>query len=474
MTIDKAVYRALLRTARLFDRNIAAKALFQRHGLVRPPVNDWDAIGGDRRLYAAALEVVVGSHCHVRPERLNWSLQRLVRTFRRADENNLEMVADKAAEIEAKGTDGLPLEDRQLWEQDAMAAISLEIFFPGALKGVEGVDKVSAGFAAIRELSSKWALAVSLGLDRPADEQTNANNLERLAASSKSRRRKMAVPRNTMTKRALRALRHQERRASRALARGKGESRSTPRSSSSSLSLPRRGLGEAQAPPQSLAEAGVVVEPTDTPAKGVFLISHPLSDVHAPGKIFHRSVVLLVHHDDAVDQGWSYGLVVNKDKGQTLEEVLCEDALPLKSDALQRVLKNPVRVGGPVVSRLAWLHPHAEAGGLPLAKEAEKPVFFCGATAKASELLNKGAAEAADFSLVVGASTWNGGQLRGELDHGLWIMAKAPASIALTGGEDLWRQMLEAMGGPYAAMGRVPHGQQWARVGAKSSPSDWA
>lgn len=34
-------------------------------------------------------------------------------------------------------------------------------------------------------------------------------------------------------------------------------------------------------------------------------------------------------------------------------------------------------------------------------------VFFCGATAKASELLNKGAAEAADFSLVVGASTWN-------------------------------------------------------------------
>lgn len=118
----------------------------------------------------------------------------------------------------------------------------------------------------------------------------------------------------------------------------------------------------------------MVVEPTDTPAKGVFLISHPLSDVHAPGEIFHRSVVLLVHHDDAVDQGWSYGLVVNKDKGQTLEEVLCDDALPLKSDALQRVLKNPVRIGGPVVSRLAWLHPHAEAGGLPLAKDAEEPV----------------------------------------------------------------------------------------------------
>lgn len=174
-----------------------------------------------------------------------------------------------------------------------------------------------------------------------------------------------------MTKRALRALRHQERHAGRAQTAGNSSTSSNLPSSSPS-STPRRERGEA--PRKSLVETGVVVEPTDSPAKGVFLISHPLSDVHAPGNIFHRSVVLLVHHDDAADQGWSYGLVVNKDKGQTLEEVLCEDALPLKSDALQRVLKNPVRVGGPVVSRLAWLHPHAEAGGLPLAKDAEKPV----------------------------------------------------------------------------------------------------
>lgn len=181
------------------------------------------------------------------------------------------------------------------------------------------------------------------------------------------------------TKRALRVRRHQEKHASRAQAKGKGKtwssSSSSPSSSlSSSSSPPRRGLGEAPRQNLSLVESGVVVEPTDTPAKGVFLISHPLTEVHAPGHIFHRSVVLLVHHDDSVDQGWSYGLVVNKDKGQTLEEVLCEDSLPLESDALQRVLKNPVRIGGPVLSRLAWLHPHAEAGGVPLATDAESPV----------------------------------------------------------------------------------------------------
>lgn len=62
-----------------------------------------------------------------------------------ADHNNLEVVADRAAENEAKEAEGVPLEDRTVWEQDAMVAISLEIFFPGALKGVDGADKVGAG-----------------------------------------------------------------------------------------------------------------------------------------------------------------------------------------------------------------------------------------------------------------------------------------------------------------------------------------
>lgn len=120
----------------------------------------------------------------------------------------------------------------------------------------------------------------------------------------------------------------------------------------------------------------MAVEPTNTPAKGVYLISHPLSYLHAPGEVFHRSVVLLVHHDEAGHdgEGGSYGLVVNKDKGQTLEDVFCGDALPLASNALERLFKNPVRVGGPMMPRLAWLHRHEEVGGVRLAEETEKPV----------------------------------------------------------------------------------------------------
>ena len=66
--------------------------------------------------------------------------------MRRADENNLEIVAERAVEDMNTGSDGLPLADRvRVREEDAMAAISLETFFPGALRGVDGDDKINAG-----------------------------------------------------------------------------------------------------------------------------------------------------------------------------------------------------------------------------------------------------------------------------------------------------------------------------------------
>lgn len=146
-----------------------------------------------------------------------------------------------------------------------------------------------------------------------------------------------------MTRRAKRALRNNERRVNR-------------------LSE-QPGAGSARL-------SGGCVEPTDVPTKGVFLISHPAAGVHAPGDIFHRSVVLLIHHYP----GGSYGLVVNKERGETLEQAVSPDSVPLASEALQRVLQNPVRSGGPVMSRLAWLHHHEEVGGVALSEDSHDPV----------------------------------------------------------------------------------------------------
>lgn len=160
-----------------------------------------------------------------------------------------------------------------------------------------------------------------------------------------------------MTKRAMRVLRHQERHAS------QGDSESNKHRTSS-------GAPSGNPNPTESACSGILVTPTEIPAKGVFLISHPLAGLHAPGDIFHRSVVFLVHHDA---EG-SYGLVVNKDRGETLEEALSSHAEPVAPDALKRVLGNPVRTGGPVMSRLAWLHHHEEVGGVRLSEESEHPV----------------------------------------------------------------------------------------------------
>lgn len=112
------------------------------------------------------------------------------------------------------------------------------------------------------------------------------------------------------------------------------------------------------------AASGWAIEPTRTPAKGVFLISHPLVGLGLdhPSSIFHRSVVLLVDHSDRL----SYGLIVNKDRDVTLRDVVSPGALPQASDLMACFTDNPVRTGGPVMPCFSWLHQHESVGGVPL------------------------------------------------------------------------------------------------------------
>lgn len=107
------------------------------------------------------------------------------------------------------------------------------------------------------------------------------------------------------------------------------------------------------------------MEAVNAPAKGVFLISHPLVGlgIDHPSSIFHRSVVLLVDHSERL----SYGIIVNKDRDVTLREVVSPGALPQASDLMACFTDNPVRTGGPVMPCFSWLHQHESVGGVPLA-----------------------------------------------------------------------------------------------------------
>lgn len=103
------------------------------------------------------------------------------------------------------------------------------------------------------------------------------------------------------------------------------------------------------------------------PAKGVYLLSHPLLGVDPPAPIFHRSVVLLVEHTEKM----SYGLVVNKGRDVTLRDVVRPEVLPLASETFNKCFaNNSVRLGGPVMTSLSWLHRYEEVGGVPVANRS--------------------------------------------------------------------------------------------------------
>ena len=45
----------------MFSPHVCSQAIINQHGLVRPPSEEFEAVRGDRRLYAAGLDVVVGT-----------------------------------------------------------------------------------------------------------------------------------------------------------------------------------------------------------------------------------------------------------------------------------------------------------------------------------------------------------------------------------------------------------------------------
>jgi putative transcriptional regulator len=55
-----------------------------------------------------------------------------------------------------------------------------------------------------------------------------------------------------------------------------------------------------------------------------------------------------------------------------------------------------------------------------------------------------------------GSSTWTAGQLDGELRRGTWVPVQAPVNIALGAKKNLWKEMMEALGGEFAEFSQMP------------------
>jgi len=173
-------------------------------------------------------------------------------------------------------------------------------------------------------------------------------------------------------------------------------------------------------------------------ASGILLISDPfLKDPN-----FLRTVVFLCEHQN---EG-SFGFVVNKPMGLTLQDVVTE----------AEGLLIPLADGGPVQKdTLHFLHrrPDLIEGGV----EVTDHIFWSGDFAQTLSLLKSGELPASDIRFFIGYSGWGESQLQQEIDDKSWITRLAKNDLIFNEEiESIWKESLTDLGGEYRQMINYP------------------
>lgn len=174
------------------------------------------------------------------------------------------------------------------------------------------------------------------------------------------------------------------------------------------------------------------------PEKGSLLISEPF----LPDPNFERTVVLLCEHNE---EG-SFGFVLNKVSGVTLEEIM-EDVNGFDA---------PVYIGGPVQQdTLHFIH---RADYLEGGVEIGPGLYWGGNFEQLMILINTKQISTEDFRFFIGYSGWGADQLEDELKADSWIVANhaTPNLVFDQEGENLWRSVLKQLGGRYNIYSNYP------------------
>jgi len=148
------------------------------------------------------------------------------------------------------------------------------------------------------------------------------------------------------------------------------------------------------------------------------------------GDVFHRSVVLMLHHD----QGGAQGVVLNKPLTAGVDSVL---------PGWERVVTAPhvIFQGGPVSTSSA-LGLVTVPGDVP-EPLGVKRLFGSIGLVDLDVPTPVVAAELAGMRIFAGYSGWDAGQLEGEVLRGDWYVVDAEVRDAFTADpDDLWRSVL--------------------------------
>ncbi len=169
-----------------------------------------------------------------------------------------------------------------------------------------------------------------------------------------------------------------------------------------------------------------------------------LSEPFMMDPTFQRSVVLVCEHDEV--EG-SFGYLLNRPTDLMLSEVLEED---LSTDF-------PVFVGGPVgLDTLHYIH--TKGNLIPESQQINEQLFWGGDLEVIVNMLVDGSLNLNSIKFFIGYSGWEPNQLKEEMDLRSWITCKSyhPDIPFLMEAEDLWKEVLVAMGPKFAHVANFP------------------
>lgn len=175
------------------------------------------------------------------------------------------------------------------------------------------------------------------------------------------------------------------------------------------------------------------------PERGDLLISEP----YLPDPNFERTVILLCEHDEH----GSFGFVLNKPSNAFLPELIDE----------AQGFDTRVYVGGPVQQNtLHFLHRTAE--NLNGDKKISDGIYWGIDFEGLLSSINTRQIAKDQLKFFIGYSGWSSGQLLDELDAKTWIVYKqaTPELVFDMDAQELWKAVLQNMGGKYRAISNYP------------------
>lgn len=176
--------------------------------------------------------------------------------------------------------------------------------------------------------------------------------------------------------------------------------------------------------------------------KGSLLIAEPFM----ADEYFKRSVILLCNHD----QEGSFGYVINKPLNMKVNDVVA--GFP-EFDA-------EVYYGGPVDGHtFNFIHTIKQ---LEESTEIAEGIYWSGNYDQLKELIEFGKVENNQIKLILGYAGWSPGQIHEELKEGSWIIQNGYDKTKLFNhhNQDLWKNVLNEMGGEFALMASYPEDPQ--------------